>query len=392
LISKGQKSADIANSEFDATRHRALTQQWAFLPSVSASASRTRASGSYYGNQTSTSREFGVDVTMNVFRFGADVAGREAAREAVRGAGMAAKLAELTGELTAARALCDAIGARLESKVYLKRMTVARQLVAAAEARFKRGILSEQEFAKLTLESASLEMAHRAAERKSERTTAIVRSYGGDIDANVVWPLAVDAAAFQRAMDWINKARPADTRIKVLEADANAARSSVTAARSAMLPSLDLAYGWSKVGPADGDELTDKNHVVMTLTVPVFSRFSEYGEYKARVDQSNAASARFEAERAVSDAQFAAAVREALAGLEDAKSRQEHIAVADRLYHDNLRRFERGLISVNELSIDEHRVREAELSAIDAWALAHVALFRLGELSGDSVLSQSWMR
>jgi hypothetical protein len=53
---------------------------------------------------------------------------------------------------------------------------------------------------------------------------------------------------------------------------------------------------------------------------------------------------------------------------------------------DNLQRFERGLISVNDLSLDEYRLREAELTAVKTWQSLHDEVFQVARIAGTSAL------
>ena len=71
-------------------------------------------------------------------------------------------------ETKAATELTEAIGATKELAVYHQRMGTAQQAVAAADAHFKKGILSEQELSKLKLEPSSLTLSLNAAECRAE--------------------------------------------------------------------------------------------------------------------------------------------------------------------------------------------------------------------------------
>jgi len=387
VVSRGMKSSELATYELETAKARALGKQWSFLPTVNVAASRSKTVTFGEGGGTVEAKSAGVDVSMNVYRFGADSAAYQAGYESVRAAKFNAQSKSLSSETIAAQALCEAMSAQMEMKIYRRRMSAARQAEQAADARYKKGILSEQELAKLKLEASGLEMALRSAARKHEKVFALLEGWGAKISDDAVWPLSVNPDYFLKAKSWVSAAKSGDLKVKVLEAEATAAKSAVTAARAAMLPSLDLSSNWSKSGTVEAEQLTARSQMMLTLSVPIFSKFSDYGSYKAAVHQASASDAALTSERLVSGAKFQALVRDALAGLDDAKELQGQITVAESLYADNLKRFERGLISVNELSIDEHRVREAEIAAVAAWSNAHMALFKVAEESGDSVLS-----
>lgn len=388
-IVHNQKTKEISRLSLAAARERSTSKDWSFLPSVSASAARHAVTRYSDTDSTTTYNDMGVDVSMNIFRFGGDFAIRNGSTETIKAAELSNKMKELSAETSAAQVLCDAISAHLEINVYEHRMTASRQSLAAAAARYRKGILSEQELAKLKLESDRLEMSFRSAKRKAAQTRDLAMKYGGDLPANVDWPLTQHPELYTRASAWINSVYSAELRLKALEASAAAASYAIGEARSALLPSLDLGIGWSRSGLPDFKNQADRREVVAKLTIPIFSGFRDYGEYQGRVHEFAVAQANLEVERALAPKQFEFSVNEIRGALEDATERQRQIAIAEQLYQDNLKRFERGLVSVNELSIDEHRVRETELAAIEAWSTVHIGLFKLAELKGTSLIDTS---
>ena len=382
-IVSGQKSDVVAQSEFDATRERARTKQWGFLPSVNATASRGMYRDSFVDPEATRSSAVGLDVNVNVFRFGADAADRRRANESVTAASLRREGKLLTAESKAAKVLSDAIAARLSLAAYQRRIVTAQQAVVAAEARYKKGILSEQELSKLNLESASLMLSLKSVERTAEQAVALVEALGGSIPKDVQWPIGRKIEAVR---NWVKSLQASGLEVKTLEAEARAADAAVAGARGAMLPSVDLGGTWKK-NMLDGvSSAQDTQQVVATLSVPLFSKFSDSGEYRARVHESAAAQASLDGARAVAPQEFKYTVNGLLALMDEAAERDRQIVTADRLYRDNLQRFERGLISVNDLSLDEHRVREAELAAVDTWQKVHQEIFHVAELAGTSAV------
>ena len=68
--------------------------------------------------------------------------------------------------------------------------------------------------------------------------------------------------------------------------------------------------------------------------------------------------------------------------LESAHSLEKSLSVARVLYQKNLERFKRGLVTVNDLKIDQERVFNTELLSIRAWKEAHVQFSKLCFISG----------
>ena len=238
---------------------------------------------------------------------------------------------------------------------------------------------------RIRLESSSLTLSLNSAERRAEQTLASVAAWGGAVAKDVSWP--VNSHGSDKIKAWVRGLTPDTLSVKALESEALVADAGTSVARSAVLPSVDLGGAWKKTLAEGASGPLDHHEVVATLSVPLFNKFSDSGEYRARVQEATAANASLEAARAISHREFKFAAIELIASIDEAKVRDEQITTADRLYRDNLQRFERGLITVNELSLDEHRVRDAELAAISTWQRVHQELFRVAELAGQSVLS-----
>jgi outer membrane protein TolC len=388
-ISSGRRGKEIAQSEFDLARAKSMAGQWSALPSVSASTSRRMTVDHAHSSRASLQNEMSLDLSMNLFRFGSDYASYHSASEGVRAAEINRSINLLTADTAAAKILCDAISAQMEYDVYERRITAARQSIVAAEARYNKGLLSEQELSKLKLDAAQVELALLAAKRKAEMTRDIAQALGANVPKQVVWPLVAEQGLYDRAKTWVASLKSAELKIKALEAQVSAASSAITAARGSLLPSIDVSAVWTRSGDPDFQKSTSRQDYLAKLSVPIVSGLKDYGHYRAQIREAAILSASLDVERLTSKRQFEFEVEEVKAGLDEARERQAQIGIAEQLFQDNLKRFERGLISVNELSIDEQRVRDSELKAIESWARVHVDLFKLAEQKGVSLVETS---
>ena len=390
IIVGKQGDVDAAEKTTRAARERDKATRWNYLPTASIDAKRyliqpkVPASDSY--RQTDTT----AALNLNVFRFGADQAAKDRSSygyEASLGKG---QVARLDGEAKAAQLIHEAIAASMEADVYKRRLSTQGQLIASSEARFRKGILSEQELTKLKLEASNLSLAMNAAERKAQRVASLLSDYGASVPMPLAWPIgskpqtAVSIAALR---EWTSKLAQDPLDVKTLESSVRAAEASVREARGAMMPTIDATAAWTRSLIDGSPAVADQKMYYLTLSVPLFSKFSDWGEYRARAEEASAASATLESTRikAAHDFTHEKILIQALS--DEASERDKNIEAADRLFHDNLLRFERGLISVNELSIDEFRLREAELTDIRTWQSLHDELFQLARISGTSALT-----
>lgn len=386
LIVNKQGDVSAAEKTAAAARERDKAAQWNYLPTASIDAKRSLVQpkvpvGDSY-RQTDTS----AAVNLNVFRFGADKAAKDRRHFGYEASVGKTQVAKLDGEAKAAQLIHEAIAASMEAGVYKRRLSTQGQLISASEARFRKGILSEQELTKLKLEASSLSLAMNAAERKAQRAVALLSDFGASLPSPLIWPIGKTVVSMAALREWTTKLNQDSLDVKTLEASAKAAEASVLEARGSMLPSIDASAAWNRT-LLDGNPAGEQKMYYMTLTVPLFSKFSDWGEYRARAEEAGAVSATLESTRIKANHDFAHEKILIQALSDEASERDKNIEAADRLFHDNLLRFERGLISVNDLSIDEFRLREAELTAIRTWQSLHDELFQLARISGTSALS-----
>lgn len=377
-----QKSNQIAQSQLDAMKERFRAKTLNFLPSVSASASQNLYSKTNGNLDDVASKFVAAEVSVNIFRFGADSAARDGAIEALQAAQLKYDTKRLAADSKAATMVADAVAARMGLAVYKRRIVTAEQSMTAAEARYRKGLLSEQELAKLKLDFTSLLLSEKTAEREAAQTTQLVESFGGSIPSYATWPMANAPQLTAKIKNWTKSLSANHLAIKALSAEARAADAAITEARAAMLPSIDLAGSWGRAYTDNDMPSRDHKEIIASISLPIFSKFSDSGEYRARVLEASALKANLTTEETLATQKFKFAVQNLTDIIDEALERQHQIATAERLYRDNLQRFQRGLITVNDLSIDEHRVQETELTAISKWKQAHTEWFHVAELAG----------
>lgn len=390
IIAGKQGEVTAAEKTTAAARERDKAAQWTYLPTASVEAKRSLIQTKNPVQDSQRQTDTMASLNFNLFRFGADSAAKERSGFGYEASVEKTKVTRLDAEAKAAQLIHEAIAASMEADVYRRRLSTQGQLISASEARFRKGILSEQELTKLKLEASNLSLAMNSSVRKASRVVSLLADFGASVPTPLVWPIGnrsetvVSIAALR---EWATKLNQDPLDVKTLEASAKAAEASVREARGAMLPRLDASAAWSRSLMDGNPAISDQKMYFVTLTVPLFSRFSDWGEYRARAEEASAASATLESTRvkAAHDFTHEKILIQALS--DEASERDKNIDAADRLFHDNLLRFERGLISVNELSIDEFRLREAELTAIHTWQSLHDEIFQLARISGTSALS-----
>lgn len=389
IISK-QGDISAAESTANAARERNSVARWTYLPTASLEAKRSLIQSRLSDPNSFRETDTTASVNLNLFRFGADHALKEKSSLQYEASIGRTQIARLEGEAKAAQLINEAIAANMEADVYKRRLSTQSQVIAASEARFRKGMLSEQELTKLKLEASSLALTMNAANRKAQKTVSLVTELGAVMPDPVIWPVSNRPNAsisIARVREWMAQLKQDPIDVRVSEAAAGAAEAAVREARGSMLPSIDAAAAWSRSLVDNAPAYVDQKQYYVSLTVPLFSKFSDWGEYRARAEEASAASATLDAARIKSSHEFTHEKILLQALFDEATERDKNIDAADKLFHDNLLRFERGLISVNDLSIDEFRLREAELESVRTWQSLHNEMFQLARVAGNSVLS-----
>jgi outer membrane protein TolC len=141
-----------------------------------------------------------------------------------------------------------------------------------------------------------------------------------------------------------------------------------------MFPSLDfnVSYGYFQ-STVSGPQYSTG----LVLTVPLFDRLQNYGAYAAQADVATQAELEVERIRRLARREWDSAKGALPLAIETALARDKTLVVARGLYEDNVRRFERGLIEANGLSVDQQRLLQSEQLAVRGWATAHGTLARL---------------
>ena len=126
---------------------------------------------------------------------------------------------------------------------------------------------------------------------------------------------------------------------------------------------------------------------MVTLTVPLFDGLTNYSSAKAQAYVRSASETRVEKVQRDAKSQWQASQVNFQTAFDTAFAREETLEISKKLYADNLRRFESGRISANELSIDRTRMNTAELLAVQGWAALHIQFASLCHSLGYRVSS-----
>jgi outer membrane protein TolC len=397
------RSTTIATQEasLGATRARNLPARLAFAPSVSLSARQTQGGGALVSPYRDRQAE-GV-AQLNLFRWGADVKGWQAASSDEAQQQALLEDAYLRTQDGAVAALVTALQRRLEITVAQGIVKMRKDSLAIAQQRYKGGYLPLQETRKVEVDLVNAESLLADALTAEAVASAQLESLLGHSRVSTEWPwtvaflkltampaIAADIPATgdggARLAEALGK-RP-DWRAAQARVDAEDAR--VSRAWRLLGPSLDAqgtyGYYWSDrgagLGAAGGGVGAPQWAGTVGVQLPLFDRLSLYSDARERVFVRSSAELALEQVRRDARAEWDGARHVFVTSLDTARSRDRILGVSRKLYSDGLQRFRSGRISADELVLEQQRVYDSERLAVQGWATAHLAYSRLCKALG----------
>lgn len=378
------ESREVARAKTQSTlvKERNRPAHLAYYPTLSGQVGAQRGTVDR-GLPPDDSLSAGINSNLNLYRFGADAASIRAADFEESAAETAVQDAILKVEGEAAKTLLEYIKATKELEVLSRIEKHETESFDIASLRYKRGLLALQEIQKLEIDR------ERSRARLDDAKTAVsivevrVANLSKGMRPHREWPWEKEKLE-AKAAQIESQSSAASPEILALEQRLSARRADVEAARAKRYPSLDFDASYShsrSLSQADGKRTPWQ--LGISLSVPLFDRFS--AQSATHVAMENVTELRLEKEAAElrngENLQIASLnFKNALASL---RSREKALNGSRKLYQFSLERFEKGVLSVNDLSVDESRLYDAELLVLNAMQTVHQSFVELCHAKGQ---------
>lgn len=358
-------NTQLANLE--ALRARNLPIRLAFLPTVSLDA-RKSWSGGDQANALAQLQLEGV-THLNLFRFGADVSDWRAASQDERTQESLLRDQSLKVEDTGVKALVTYIQNELEIATLSRLADLQTRILGIARARYARGLLPQQDVDRVSidLDNADARLADAEANRAAAQSQLTALLGLAVVRAEWPWKKQLAEVRLPTAMLAPIADRP-DVQSAEFRLEAEDQRHSRDVRR--YLPTLDADFTYGRYGYGT-DSLSPAWIGSIGVTFPIFDHLAQYSTARAQSFVRAAAEQTLEQTRRDAQADWQTARGSFAVAVQSAIRRERTLTTSNRLYEDNLKRFQVGRLDTNDLAIDQSRLYDAELLAIQGWAAAH---------------------
>jgi len=373
LARQNDPQLSIAESNRLSTREGGVQARAALLPQVggSASLSRSHAAGT---TGTARSRNYSIGLNQSVFDWGT-ISNLRAQREISAAADYTLDVATGGLMIRTANAYFDVL--------------VAHETLAAAEAA-EAAFQKQYDYADKRLEVglAPITDVHEArAQYDSARAnTILVRNAlqdayealseitGTSITALKALPenFAPDLPAGGSADDWVARALEHNPNYKAAQHAARAAEHSVTAARSAHLPSLGLSASysngarWRSPNPGGVNVIDEGNSIGLTLNVPLFAGGATQSRVRQAIAGRDISQDQLEQTRRAIDRSTRAVWQALVAGISEVEARRLAVVSAQSAYDASQVGLEVGTRTVIDVLINQQNLLSARQSYAQA--------------------------
>lgn len=361
-----------------ASQSNARSKMLSFLPDLSAGYSKQK-------NRINTSEfdRFDLTASVNIFRFGADYANFEAARRQLDSRRSSLNQSKLTAEAKAIDVLVTNILKSKEVEILKKILKAKESSLKTFRARFQRGLTPSTEVDKALVEVNNAKARYNNSLLQLDTARGVLIALLGHSDVNMDWPWKKrlkkkDHSVLKGHFDL--KERP---DFRQAEFDLAFREASAKSAIRSFFPKVDFSYTWSETDfyTSSVNERTS----LLSISIPIFSGWrgvSDYETQKALSEQ-----ARYRLVRIKRDASSEWKTKQINfdISIQTAKDRETNLALSRRVYRSTVKRFNKGRVTINELSQDQSRLLDSESLAAAGWAQAHLAMVELCHTRGKDM-------
>lgn len=359
---------DSQREKVQSIKSKNLSSSLYLLPDLSLRATESRAKDTLT-DENFSSRSLEAQLNWNLYRFGADSALADSASAQNLSEEIALERTLLEVEEQAIEALVALIQTQSELEIYERQLEIQKRAETIAKKRYQKGLMALEESQKITIDLENDRVRLQEQTVLYEKSKADVKALIGEETIELQWPWKERLNVFQIPETW----EPSQTNLSLREARIRSEDSQfqTRSLKRRLLPSLDLSLSAKHENNLQSTQSGNTLSGGLSLTIPLFSRLEDYGQYRSQVHEEARAELQVERVRRDTQSLWASTKRGLEIALESVKVREQTLQISKRLYETGLKRFQQGLIDANELAQDQTRLLDAERFAVQGWASAH---------------------
>lgn len=379
---KGIEEVRAKESELRSAEASRRQSQMRFLPDLSLSGTYSEVGPDLDNHYVS--RSYGLRSNWNLFRFGADYLYYRAADSTSTALRWDLQATKIRMEETIAEKALDFISSHLETEIRKKVTEAQRVYFSVAEKRYAKGILSRQELDQVTIDLKNAEARLTDAQLAEVQAKEALNIYMPGTTIETTWPWMSFLKKMQKKE--FNFSIRNHPEWQALQNKTEAAEYAKRSRFSEIFPSLDLSLTYGNERSAATQDLWTPQWVGgLSLTIPLFSRFENETAYRQAAETKLRSELDLQRSQRSLEAQWKVSENNFRTQLESALVREETLKISRNLYTDNLKRFQAGRSTANDLLNDQERLYQSELLAIQGWKAAHSSYVRLCHALGKLV-------
>lgn len=391
------RSTAIATQQagYGVLRSQDLPIRMAFVPSLSFNAKQTTTGGQGIDPAYDTRQLQGV-AQMNLFRWGADVKNWQAASSDEASQRAVIEDAYLRSQDGGVAALINYIQRGKEIGVNESIVKMREDSLTVARERYSGGYLPLQEMQKVEVDLANANAQLSDAQVASFVAASALENLMGDTHVVTEWPWKdrFVAMASTKIPNPANDTQLAELLSKrpdwvAAEAKVSAEDSRLSRDWRLLSPSLDgqFTYGYYSSDQTSGYGETGiyggpQWQGTLQVQFPLFDHLVLYSNARAQAFVKGQAEIAFEQVRRDARSEWDSARQTFAITLGSAQVRDKTLAISRKLYQDNLQRLRGGRINADDLVLEQRRLYESELLAVQGWAAVHLAYSKLCKAQG----------
>ncbi|HEY8271584.1 MAG TPA: TolC family protein [Pseudobdellovibrionaceae bacterium] len=375
------KESELRSAELSRTQ-----SQMRFLPDLNLSSTYTEEGPAW--DQRNALRNYGLRSNLNLFRFGGDYFYYKSTDLTMESLRWDLKNTKLTLEATISGKALDYIANHLETEIRKKITEAQQNFFNIAEKRYAKGILSKQELDQITIDFKNAQAHLTDAQLTEFQAKEALKIYLGEGDIQATWPWLDSLKKMPRKKVAFNVQSHPEWQL--LQNKVQAFEYAQKNKFSEMLPSLDLSLSYTKENSAYNNDPNASPWVTqwvsgITLTIPLFSRLENYTLYRQAIESKFRTDLELQRSSRELDAQWKVSENDFHTQLASVLVREQTLKISNNLYQDNLRRFQAGRSTANDLLNDQERLYQSELLAIQGWKAVHLSYIKLCHAMGQLV-------